>query len=125
SLKATKLSQPVHINWMFREPLAPISATGLKDQSVETPTQIAKWLKSDVPYIQNTPTKNIVEFDESVFNDTKKTLVIFGSMIDDSQTESLLRIANSFNAPVFCDVQNPLRFTVFDQNILGFDLLLE
>jgi 2-succinyl-5-enolpyruvyl-6-hydroxy-3-cyclohexene-1-carboxylate synthase len=41
------------------------------------------------------------------------------------ETSHLLSIANTLNAPVFCDVQNPLRFQDFPQNIMRYDLLLE
>lgn len=111
---------PVHINWMFQEPLAP-----LVQESFKVPEKIEKWFKSQKPYTQTSIHLNSrADIDLGFLNSAKKVLLIFGSLLESENQDDLKKIAQHLNAPVFCDVQNPLRFKTFPQNILRFDLLL-
>ncbi|MES2768086.1 MAG: 2-succinyl-5-enolpyruvyl-6-hydroxy-3-cyclohexene-1-carboxylic-acid synthase [Bdellovibrionota bacterium] len=110
---------PVHVNWMFQEPLAPLTNDLGSYKILE---KIKKWYSSDRAYTEIVFSKTIAsEIDLSFLKDSKKILVLFGSLLDQKDT---LKIAAKLNAPVFCDVQNPMRFTNFPQNILRYDLLM-
>ena len=118
--RATTQKAPVHINWMFQEPLAP-----LVKEEVNIPPKISQWFDSKKPYVQTLSPKNAsTDLDLEFLTAKSRVLLIFGSLIDNSSKDILLKIAAHLNAPVFCDVQNPLRFLDFKQNISRFDLML-
>lgn len=126
-VRAISQKSPVHINWMFQEPLAPFKSeldTYTSDPKISP--KILKWLSGNKPYITVTDSKkHSTDLNLNALATHKKLLVIFGSLVDSKSTDSLKKIAAHLNAPVFCDVQNPLRFSDFPQNILRFDLLLD
>lgn len=112
---------PVHINWMFQEPLAPLKSD-LSNFKISEP--LKKWYLGKAPYTEVLiPKSHSPEVDLKFLVQSKKILLILGSLIDD--IENSLKIAQKLNAPVLCDVQNPLRFKNFDQNITRCDLLLD
>jgi 2-succinyl-5-enolpyruvyl-6-hydroxy-3-cyclohexene-1-carboxylate synthase len=120
--KTTSQKCPVHINWMFQEPLVPLQSD-LDNYKISE--QIKNWYETKAPYTEvlfSETKASEINLDSIV--QAKKILVIFGSQLEDSPSD-LLKIARKLNAPVLCDVQNPLRFEKFDQNILRFDLLLD
>lgn len=119
--RALSQKSPVHINWMFQEPLAPLQSD-LGAYAISN--KIKTWWNSNKAYTEVTlPKVSSTNMDLS-FLKSNKILLIFGSLTENTESTSLLKIAEHLNAPVFCDVQNPLRFKNFPQNILRFDLLL-
>lgn len=118
--KALSENAPIHINWMFQEPLAP-----LVTEKLIIPEKIEKWFKGNQPYSKVIKPKIMSsDLDLSFLKSAKKVLVVFGSLFDHSDRDNLLKLASIMNAPVLCDVQSPVRFTEFPQNILRYDLLM-
>jgi 2-succinyl-5-enolpyruvyl-6-hydroxy-3-cyclohexene-1-carboxylate synthase len=121
--RALLQKSPVHVNWMFQEPLVPLKSE--LDNYTLSP-KITKWLSSNQPYTHaDHSQKYLSDLNLKELTSNKKILLVFGSLLDQTHSDALLKIASTVNAPVFCDVQNPLRFTEFPQNILRFDLLMD
>jgi 2-succinyl-5-enolpyruvyl-6-hydroxy-3-cyclohexene-1-carboxylate synthase len=121
--RATTQKCPVHVNWMFQEPLVPLKSE-LDNYKIDK--KIENWLLSQKPYSEISHSLKVsTHLDLKELLKNKKVLVVLGSLINETQTDALLKTVTSLNAPVFCDVQNPLRFMDFPQNILRFDLLMD
>lgn len=120
--RANSQKSPVHVNWMFQEPLAPlVNDLG----SYKIPESIKNWYSSSKPYTETLTSKTISsDLNLDFLKSAKKILVVMGSLMDSKDKDVLLKISAKLNAPVLCDVQNPLRFTNFPQNILRYDLLM-
>ncbi len=112
---------PVHLNFHFQEPLAPLEPEFL---ARDIPAKIQSYFFHKEPFTKFS-TKTFTYSDFNFTFDNQEALLVFGSLISQKEKEALLQIAQKLNAPVFCDVQNPLRFCDFPQNIEHFDLLLE
>ncbi len=118
---------PVHINCMFREPLAPLPLP--KDFSPYL-AGAQRWLNGNKPFTAyeksiNTVDDGRIEQIAKLLNETSKGLLVIGSLRSDADREAVHRLSQTLNWPVFVDIRSGLRLGVKDSNIVSyFDQLL-
>lgn len=118
---------PVHINCMFREPLAPSPLT--KDFS-QYLTGAQRWINKDKPFTAYEPSINTIndgsiEQIATLLNETANGLLVIGSLGSDADRKAVHRLSQTLNWPVFVDIRSGLRLGVKDTNIISyFDQLL-
>ncbi|MBI3602700.1 MAG: 2-succinyl-5-enolpyruvyl-6-hydroxy-3-cyclohexene-1-carboxylic-acid synthase [Candidatus Omnitrophica bacterium] len=117
----------VHINCMFREPLAPIKT---KDDLASYTKSLSRWLKSNKPYTQymNSEVSGLKDTRDIIrrINGAKSGVMVVGKMAQGDQKEVLL-LAEKLGWPIFADLtsglrlgcQHPLVIHYFDQILLS------
>jgi 2-succinyl-5-enolpyruvyl-6-hydroxy-3-cyclohexene-1-carboxylate synthase len=114
----------VHLNCMFREPLAPT------DAPVKIPTSLAKWRKSRSPYTSYAGKLTIpttVEIDSLIetIKSTVKGVLVIGQLKSIAETNAVIQLARCLNWAVFADIQSGLRSCQDFPNLIHyFDRLL-
>jgi 2-succinyl-5-enolpyruvyl-6-hydroxy-3-cyclohexene-1-carboxylate synthase len=117
---------PVHINFMFREPLAP---EPLKVAEAYT-ANLNKWVASHQPYtcystssIQANP-QTINEM-ANMINKARHGLMVVGRLNSRHDQQEVARLADKLNWPVFADVASGLRLGYPSAHLIPyFDQLL-
>ncbi len=117
---------PVHINCMFREPLAP-DRTGFDAQNYIKP--IAGWETGKHPYTTYTTgeTRTDVSGDKellSIIRETKRGLLVVGKLGSTEEQQAVLRLAEKLNWPVFPDIVSGLRTREHPNIIHYYDQVL-
>jgi len=102
---------PVHINCMFREPLAPIN-TGFNAQNYLKP--IDSFLKNRSVFTTYTPDNysTAPDSDESissVVNAAKRGVLVVGKLRSDAEAQAVLKLAAKLDWPIFPDIVSGLR----------------
>ncbi len=117
---------PVHLNFMFREPLAPSKE---KQNYKEYLKNVAGWMNKPGPYTKYVDTKAQLS-DETIkeiaklINGSKSGLMVVGK-IDSKAAAPVLSLAEKIGWPVFPDIASGLRLGVKGKNIVPhFDLVL-
>ncbi len=119
-------SGPVHLNFMFREPLAP---TGKKVSFRIYLQSIAGWLKNSPPFtvyapVQTALSKGAVQNISSIINESKSGIIIAGKL-NAPDSKSVLILAKRIGWPVFPDIASGLRLGVKSNNVIfSYDQLL-
>jgi 2-succinyl-5-enolpyruvyl-6-hydroxy-3-cyclohexene-1-carboxylate synthase len=114
----------VHLNCMFREPLAPT------DAHVDIPTSLRHWRDTQAPYTRYAPTLTIPPADEirslvELIQDTRRGLLIVGQLKSIAEINAVSRLAAELNWAVFPDIRSGLRLVDNLPNLVHyFDLLL-
>jgi len=117
-------SGPVHINCMFREPLAP-AKTRLK--SVPS---IQKWQKGSsvyTKYVLPQSTLPSAEIDHIYQNikQIKQGIIVVGKLSNLNEQNSVLKLSEKLNWPIFADVSSGLRLGCDHKNVIHyFDQIL-
>jgi 2-succinyl-5-enolpyruvyl-6-hydroxy-3-cyclohexene-1-carboxylate synthase len=98
----------VHLNCMFREPLAPI------DDKTAIPANLFKWSQSLAPYTQYggklmVPTAVEVHSLIDLINSTTKGALVVGKLKSATEIKAVGQLAARLNWPVFPDLQSGLR----------------
>jgi 2-succinyl-5-enolpyruvyl-6-hydroxy-3-cyclohexene-1-carboxylate synthase len=114
----------VHLNCMFREPLAPT------DAPIDIPASLRQWQKSEVPYTRYARRLTIpaaVEI-QSLINIIQGTItgvLVVGQLKSPVEINAVLRLAAKLNWAVFADIQSGLRLSDDLPNLVHYvDLLL-
>jgi 2-succinyl-5-enolpyruvyl-6-hydroxy-3-cyclohexene-1-carboxylate synthase len=114
----------VHLNCMFREPLAPT------DAPVEIPASLVKWHKDRSPYTRYaskltiTATVEIQSLIETL-ESTVKGILFVGQLKSTAEINAVVKLAARLNWEVFADVQSGLRLRQDFPNLIHyFDRLL-
>ncbi len=118
---------PVHINCMFREPLAPTN----------TKTNFAPYLKTISPWLKNTtvhtdyhsPVKTLkatsVNDTLKKINTIKKGLIVVGKLSSNKERAAVLKFATNLGWPVLPDISSGLRLGISHENVIPyFDQIL-
>ena len=123
--RATKSSGGVvHLNLMFREPLAPTGA------AMEIPSSLAKWHQSQTPYTSYARSLMIPASSEirSLFKTivrTQKGVLVVGQLKSEAEILAVTELATQLNWAVFADLQSGLRLSDELPNLIHyFDRLL-
>lgn len=107
---------PVHLNWMFREPLAP-KPTG--EEFGAYLQSIKNWIDSTTPYTDYRNTSKRLspqnqEFDKRpIYTNDHKGLVLAGRLKTHEEGILIKRVAASLGWPLYADISSQIR--------LGFD----
>ena len=102
---------PVHINCMFREPLAPVDEGENFEQYLAL---LASWMKTGETYgsVGSQPSEAAeedVEHAVAVVNGTKHGLLIAGRLRNEVQRQAVRQLAEKLNWPLLPDVTSGLR----------------
>ncbi|MFQ5850947.1 MAG: 2-succinyl-5-enolpyruvyl-6-hydroxy-3-cyclohexene-1-carboxylic-acid synthase, partial [Candidatus Binatia bacterium] len=101
---------PVHINCMFREPLAPIHCG---EDYARYLSGLATWRNRERPYTEySLPTSTKVEALHQLactLNEVERGLVVVGSLRDSVQRESVRKLAQKLAWPTLPDITSGLR----------------
>ncbi|MCR4337639.1 MAG: 2-succinyl-5-enolpyruvyl-6-hydroxy-3-cyclohexene-1-carboxylic-acid synthase, partial [Candidatus Omnitrophica bacterium] len=112
---------PVHLNCMFREPLAPMKQKGF---SAGYFRNLKKWLSSNEPYTRYVRTvgkfishenRNVV----SVLEEIKNGIIVVGK-IKKEESAAVLRLAKRLNWPVFPDITSSLRLGNSSSHVIPY-----
>jgi 2-succinyl-5-enolpyruvyl-6-hydroxy-3-cyclohexene-1-carboxylate synthase len=103
---------PVHLNLMFREPLAPVP-DGRDLRAYVRP--LRAWLRSNDPFTRyarpdRRPSVEAVGRWGAIVRSTRRGLVVAGPTGTPDGGPEILRLAKALGWPVLADVQSPLRF---------------
>ncbi len=114
----------VHLNWMFREPLAP---TG---EPVEIPASLAQWHQSHTPYTSyarslSLPAKTAIRSLFKTIVRTQRGVLVVGELKSAAESIAVAELAARLNWAVFADLQSGLRLSDELPNLIHyFDRLL-
>ena len=119
-------SGPVHLNCMFREPLAPSNAY-IADTYL---TGLSRWFEQQKPYTQYTScqvvpdgvsTNQVVD----IINQTQLGILAVGQLKSDADIQAVAQLAEKLNWPVFTDIQSKIRLESSLHNVIHyFDQIL-
>ena len=114
----------VHLNCMFREPLAPT------DAPIEIPTSLVKWKETRSPYTRyagklTIPTSDEIESLIEIIQSTIKGVLVVGQLKSIVDIQAVVELALGLNWAVFADIQSGLRLRRDFPNLIHyFDRLL-
>jgi 2-succinyl-5-enolpyruvyl-6-hydroxy-3-cyclohexene-1-carboxylate synthase len=112
---------PVHINCMFREPLAPDKTdfnTGAYLKSVE------HWLKNEEVFTRYTTGKMLSDISGdrrvvSILDNAQRGVIVVGKLRSEEEEKAVIRLAEKLNWPIFPDIASGLR-TYLHPNIINY-----
>ena len=114
----------VHLNCMFREPLAPT------DAPVEIPASLGRWKENRSPYTRyasklTIPTTDEIESLITIIQSTTKGILVVGQLKSNVDINAVVELAARLNWAVFADIQSGLRLRRDFPNLIHyFDRLL-
>ena len=102
---------PVHINMMFREPLAPTSTS---EPVREVIAPLADWDSSGLPYTnydlaQRSPTPEAIDQLVEIIQHADRPLLLAGQAESQQDAACVLELARALNWPLFPDITSGLR----------------
>jgi len=127
SMAHGELKGPVHINCMFREPLAPIKT---KTTFLSYTQSIKNWQKSKQVYTKYLKTNHQMDkplLDECIttINRAHNGIIVVGKLANEDEQKSVVKLAEKLNWPIFPDVTSGLRLGNTHKNIISyFDQIL-
>jgi len=103
---------PVHINCMFREPLAPLHGEITENYLAS----LSRWQQSSRPYTSYVASSlEVAPVDMAeiarIINQTQKGVIAIGDLKSKADREAVLALAAKLNWPVFADIQSGLRLS--------------
>lgn len=113
---------PVHINCMFREPLAPI---GPKKDFSHYLSGIKRWKENQKRYTEYTnapgaPDAETVAKAATIVSATDKGIVVVGRLRSSEEQEAVKTVARHLKWPVFPDIASGLRLGVASDNVIAY-----
>src|SRR3989338_5439077 len=121
------LAGPVHLNCMFREPLAPVKSDIDLDKYLRN---LKDWGKSTAPFTQYSHAPS--ELSPAQTHEIRKILkasasgiIVVGKLAESNEQDSVLKLAQKLQWPIFPDITSGLRLGTQDPNVFPyFDQLL-
>jgi 2-succinyl-5-enolpyruvyl-6-hydroxy-3-cyclohexene-1-carboxylate synthase len=112
---------PVHINCMFREPLAP-SREPVTDGYLQP---ISTWEGKSEPFTKYEisllqPESSVVKKVDDIITQSKKGIILAGELASNSQAEAVSQLAQKINWPIFPDINSGLRFQLSKKNTISY-----
>ncbi len=121
------MAGPVHLNCMFREPLAPIkSGANLKAYTAN----LKDWEKDTAPFTHYTHAPNELSSVQAleirkILTSSKTGIIVVGKLAGSEEQKNVLTLAQKLQWPIFPDVTSGLRLGTQDANVVPyFDQLL-
>ncbi|MEA5580385.1 2-succinyl-5-enolpyruvyl-6-hydroxy-3-cyclohexene-1-carboxylic-acid synthase [Nodularia harveyana UHCC-0300] len=111
----------VHINCMFREPLAPINA----DIDQMYLASLNNWQEQQKPYTKYThsiclPDTTSINQLAEIINHTNRGIIVVGRLNNQADIQAITQLAIKLNWPVFTDIQSGLRLTNSIPQIINY-----
>lgn len=118
---------PVHLNCMFREPLAPIKSGNIPTAYLRN---ISAWQKGGSPYttyVKTQPQLNTIDVNAiaSTLKSIKNGIIVVGKLSNTKESKSVVQLAQKLQWPVFADITSGLHLGnneaihYFDQILLS------
>lgn len=120
--KSLSLKGPVHLNFMFREPLEPTPV----DYPASYADSLLPWFESSSPYTFHQPTADQIDTTKikGSIRDAKNGLIVVGKL-SPSEIQAAREIIKAVPWPCFADVTSGLRIGAPAKNLISyFDLVL-
>lgn len=111
---------PVHINLMFREPLAPF---GRNTDFSSHLKEIKSWFSSGKPFSKKkSASKNRNHVDEIIdkIDNKNPAIIIAGALKSNKEQRAIISFAEKMNLPVFTDIRSGLRLSCSSKNIIPY-----
>ncbi len=118
---------PVHINCMFREPLAPVETGEDFDDYIEP---LASWRKSRSPFTTYNPTRlsaaaRDIDAVADILKQTLKGVLVIGRLKTRAEADAALKLSHKLGWPTFPDIMSGLRLGVDEKQLIHcYDRLL-
>ncbi len=118
---------PVHLNCMYREPLAPVNA---QEDFAEYCAGLAYWEKQPQAFTHYiAPEQTFSEIRSKALCDTlediKNGVIVTGKLSSITEQKAVLKLAEALNWPVFPDIASGMRLGAKHKNIIPyFDQIL-
>ena len=117
---------PVHINCMFREPLAP-DKDGFNGPAYFA--SVRRWLEGQGVYTRYTGGKLLSDISVdhqvvSTINHSSRGIIVVGKLGSDEERQAVIRLAEKLRWPVFPDIVSGLRFSPHPNIIHYYDQVL-
>jgi len=111
---------PVHINQMFREPLAPVS---VKDASLKWLASVKQWLAGSKPQTVYVPVETSISADGMstvlpMLKSARRGVIVAGSISRDRDRQSVLSVARKLGWPVLPDIRSGLRISANQPQVI-------
>jgi len=116
------LPGPVHLNCMFREPLAPQKT---KNKFSDYLQPIKNWQHQTTAYTQYVApdlnlTKDMLLKTAKAIKKIKSGIIVVGKLTDSNEQQSVLTLAQKLHWPIFTDISSGLRLGTRDKNIIHY-----
>ncbi|MEB3884727.1 2-succinyl-5-enolpyruvyl-6-hydroxy-3-cyclohexene-1-carboxylic-acid synthase [Lyngbya sp. CCY1209] len=117
---------PVHLNCMFREPLAPTDSAISDGYTIP----LKRWLNGDRPRTiyelpKATPTPQTLQQIAAILNETKRGILAIGALSSPREVAAISELAKRLQFPIFADIRSGLRLgNSLPEQIRYFDFLL-
>lgn len=117
---------PVHINCMFREPLAP-DKTGFNAAAYLTP--VNRWLHNGQVYTRYTAGEQCTDISGdsqmvSIINNAKRGIIVVGKLGSVEEQRAVIQLSEKLNWPIFPDIVSGLRMHLHANIIYYYDQVL-
>ncbi|HYW18736.1 MAG TPA: 2-succinyl-5-enolpyruvyl-6-hydroxy-3-cyclohexene-1-carboxylic-acid synthase [Nodularia sp. (in: cyanobacteria)] len=111
----------VHINCMFREPLAPINA----DIDPIYLASLHNWQQQQKPYTQYThsislPDTTSINQLAEILNHTNRGIIVVGRLNNQADIQAVTELALKLNWPVFTDIQSGIRLNNSISHVINY-----
>jgi len=116
------LPGPVHINCMFREPLAPQKKGG----KWNTSSSLNKdWIRGNKPFTKyyNTddkPKKNDLKNISEIINNSMNGIIVVGKLKNDKEVKSVIKLSEKLSWAIFPDITSGLRLSNASDNTIHY-----
>jgi 2-succinyl-5-enolpyruvyl-6-hydroxy-3-cyclohexene-1-carboxylate synthase len=113
---------PVHLNFMFREPLSPLKQHDKLGAYIKP---LAKWLSSPKPYThyqqaeQTLTSGNISSIIERI-KEFRQGIIVVGKLSSNAERQRILKLAEKLNWPIFPDISSGLRLGVNHPHVISY-----
>ena len=113
---------PVHINCMFREPLAPV---GPKKDFAHYLSGIKRWMENQKPYTEydrapSVPDAETVAKATTIISEADRGILVVGRLRNSEEQEAVKTVACHLNWPTFPDISSGLRLGVTSDNVIAY-----